>query len=179
MVGAGQIIGRPVLVREGGREAGRIKDIVVDQPGKRVLGFIISEGFLRPTRIAPWEGLQAVGPDAVVLTGAADIVKLEEAPAIKEALEGETHIRGLKVQTTAGKELGRIEDFMFDELTGEVEGYELSGGRLPDAFGGRSFLPTPETIELGRDVAFVDPEVEAGIGPYPGGFKRVFAKPGF
>jgi uncharacterized protein YrrD len=53
MVKASDIVGRPVIVREGGREAGRVKDVVVDQPGKRVLGFVISEGFLRRTKVAP------------------------------------------------------------------------------------------------------------------------------
>ncbi len=56
-----------------------------------------------------------------------------------------------------------------------MEGYELSGGLFSDAFGGRSFLPTPMSIELGKDVAFVGPEAEATIqqsGGIKGAFKR-------
>ncbi len=174
MIRAGEIVGRPVIVREGGREAGRIKDVVVDQAGKRVLGFVISEGFLRATRVAPWGGLLAIGPDSVILGGARSVVSAGEAPDIKAVLDGDTNIRGLRLQTTGGKDLGKVEDFHFDEQTGQVEGYELSGGILPDTMGGRTFLPTPQSIELGTDVALVTPEVEATIREQLG--RRIFGK---
>lgn len=176
MVKAGDIVGRPVIVREGGREAGRIKDVVVDQAGKRVLGFVISEGFLRRTKVAPWPGLLAIGPDSVILSGAGSIVAASEAPDIKAVLDGGTSIRGLRLQTTGGKDLGKVEDFHFSDQTGEVEGYELSGGMLSDTIGGRAFLPTPLSIELGKDVALVAPEVEGTIKQHSGGIRRVFGK---
>jgi len=42
---------------------------------------------------------------------------------------------------------------------GAIEGFELSGG----VFGHKSILPAPPSIELGKDVAFVAPEVEETI----------------
>jgi uncharacterized protein YrrD len=176
MIKASEIVGRPVIVREGGREAGRIKDIVVDQPGNRVLGFVISEGFLRATKVAPWEGLLAIGPDSVILGASGNVVSVGEAPEIKAVLDGGTSIRGLRLQTTGGKDLGKVEDFQFNEQTGEVEGYELSGGLLADTMGGRTFLPTPPSIELGKDVALVAPEVEGTIRQQSGGIRGVFGK---
>jgi uncharacterized protein YrrD len=164
MVKASDIVGRPVIVREGGREAGRVKDVVVDQPGKRVLGFVISEGFLRRTKVAPWPGLLAIGPDSVILSGAGSVVAAGEALDIKAVLDGGTNIRGLRLQTTGGKDLGK------------VEGYELSGGMLSDTIGGRAFLPTPLSIELGKDVALVAPEVEGTIKQHSGGIRGVFGK---
>lgn len=175
MVKAGEVVGRPVIVREGGREVGKIKDLVVDQSGRQVLGFIISEGLLRSAKVAPWAALQAIGPDSVVLNAAGNVVKVAQAPDIKAVLDKGTSIRGLRLQTTEGKELGKVEDFQFDEHSGAVEGYELSGGLLADTYGGRSFLPTPMSIELGKDVAFVGPEAEATIqqtGGIKGAFKR-------
>jgi uncharacterized protein YrrD len=47
--------------------------------------------------------------------------------------------------------LGKIEEFYFDPQTGGVKGFELSGGK------GRSFLPTPASLQTGEDVALVDP----------------------
>ena len=163
MAKASEVIGRPVVVREGGTEAGKIKDLVVDPSGRQVLGFVISEGLFKGAKVAPWAGVQAIGPDSVILSAAASIVKSAEAPDIQAVLDKNLSIRGVKLQTTAGKELGKIEDFQFDEQTGAVLGYELSGGILSDAFGGRSFLPTPMTIELGTELAFVGPEAEATL----------------
>lgn len=156
---ASEVIGRTVVVREGGQTIGKVKDIVVDQSGKQVLGFVVGEGLFRGTKVAPWAGVQAVGPDAVVVGTAGDVVKASEAPDIKAVLDSGLSIRGIRLQTTAGKELGKIEDFRFDEQTGAVLGYELSGG----LFAHRSFLPTPASLELGKEIAFVAEEVEATI----------------
>lgn len=176
MVKATEVIGKPVVVREGGQEVGKVKDLVVDEPGKRVIGFVISEGLLRGARVATWSALQAIGPDSVILASKSSIVKAADAPEIKAVLDKGKVIRGLRLQTTEGKDLGRVEDFHFNEQTGEVEGYELSGGILADTIGGRTFLPTPETIELGKDVAFVAPEVQETIKQLSGGIKGAFRR---
>jgi uncharacterized protein YrrD len=176
MIKAGDVLGRAVTVREGGHEAGKIRDLVVDQAGKQVLGFIISEGIFKSTRVAAWAALQAIGPDAVVLSSFGSIVKASEAADIKAALDSGTSIRGLRLQTTEGKDLGKIEDFYFDDESGAVEGYEISGGIFSGTFGGRSFLPTPVSIELGKDVAFVGIEAEATIRQEGGGIRGAFRR---
>jgi uncharacterized protein YrrD len=159
VIKAGEVIGRKVMVREGGQEIGKIKDLVVDPTGRQVIGFVVSEGLFGGAKVAPWQALQAIGPDSVVLNAAASVVKASQAPDIKAVLDKEVNIRGLQLQSTEGKELGKIEDFRFDERTGALEGYELAGG----LFSHKSFLPMPPSIELGKDVAFVGPEVEATI----------------
>jgi uncharacterized protein YrrD len=176
VVKATDVVGRTVVVREGGQQVGKVKDLVVDQAGRQVLGFIVSEGLFKSTKVAPWASLQAIGPDSVVLNAAGSIVKAAEAPDIKSVLDKNLAIRGLRLQTTGGKELGKVEDFQFDERTGAVLGYELSGGLVSDAVGGRSFLPMPSSIELGRDVAFVGPEAEATIQQGTGGIKGAFKR---
>jgi uncharacterized protein YrrD len=156
---ASDVVGRSVVVREGGQTVGKIKDIVVDPAGRQVLGFVISEGVFGGAKVAPWAGVQAVGPDSVVLSTAASIVKAEAAPEMKAVLDKDLRIRGLRLQTTSGKDLGKVDDVRFDETTGAVLGYELAGG----VFGHDSFLPTPTSIELGKDLAFVGPEAETTI----------------
>jgi uncharacterized protein YrrD len=155
---ASEVVGRSVVVREGGETVGKIKDIVLDPSGRMLLGFVISEN-LFSNRVAPWAGVQAIGPDSVVLAVMANVVKAEEAPDIKAVLDKDLRVRGLRLQTTTGKDLGKIEDVRFDERTGGVLGYELTGG----IFGHGSFMPTPLNLELGKDLAFVGPEVEETI----------------
>lgn len=177
MLKAADIMGKPVIVREGGLQAGRVKDLVVDQSGRRILALIVAEGMLKGTKVAPWAELTAIGPDSVVLRGPGSVVSVKEVPEIKGALDSNTNIRGLKLQTIAGKALGKVEDFHFDEQTGAVVGYELSGGVLADKLGGRTFLPTPSTLmELGKDVVFVQPETEDTITQLTGGLKGIFSR---
>jgi uncharacterized protein YrrD len=176
MVKASDLLGRPVVSREGGRQLGRVKDLVVDDSGTKVLGIIVAEGLLRGAKVAQWQAVQAVGPDSVVLDSARSVVAAGDVPQIKSVLERKTRIRGLKLHTTAGKEIGRIEDFQIEETSGAVLGYELSSGLFSDTFSGRPFLPTPPVIELGKDVAFIAPEVEATIVEATGGIKGVFRR---
>ena len=176
MIKAGDVVGRTVTVREGGQMVGKVKDLVVDGSGGRVLGFLIGQGAFKRTKVAPYGELQALGPDSLVLSTEQSITKAADAIDIKAALAEDTKIRGLKLQTTDGKHLGTVEDFYFDEASGQVEGYEISGGVFSDAFGGRSFMPTHPSLELGEHVAFVDPEAEMTIRQPEGGLKGVFKK---
>ena len=158
MVKASEVIGRRVVVREGGEEAGKIKDVITDPGARQVIGFVIAEGLIG-TKVARWTALQAIGPDSVIFSAAGSIVKAGDAPDIKSVLDKDLHVRGLQLQTTQGKELGKIEDFRFDERTGAIEGFELGGG----LFSRKSFMPAPLSLEIGKDLAFVAPEVEETI----------------
>jgi uncharacterized protein YrrD len=157
---ATEVIGRAAVVREGGQKVGKVKDLVIDPTGRQVLGFVVAEGLLAKIKVAPWAGLQTIGPDNVVFASSDSVVKPAGAPDIKAVLDSKLKLKGRKLQTTAGKDLGEIDDCQFDERSGAVLGYELSSGGL---FSGHQFLPTPMALEMGKDIVFVAPEVEATI----------------
>ena len=119
MVKASEVIGRQITVRDGGHDIGRIKDLVVDPTGRDVIGIVLSDGMFAGSRVAPWKAVQAFGPDSVVIDVAGSVVKASAAPDIKAVLDKKTKIKGLKLLTTKGKELGKIVDFVFDETTGD------------------------------------------------------------
>jgi uncharacterized protein YrrD len=156
---ASELLGRAAVVREGGQKAGKVRDLVIDPTGKQILGFVLVEGVFKTTRVAPWAGLQTVGQDNVVFSSVGSVVKVAEAPDIKSVLDSKLKLKGRKLQTTDGKDLGEIDDVEFDERSGAVLGYELSGG----LFAGHTFLPTPPAMEIGSDIVFVAPEIEAAI----------------
>ena len=165
---ASDVIGRQITARGGGQVIGKVRDLVIDQVGREVIGIVLSDAMFSGSRVASWKAVQAFGPDSVVIDVAGSEVKAVAAPEIKAVLDKKTKIKGLRLVTTQGKELGKIVDIDFDETTGEVSGYELSGGVFSDAFSGTPVVPTPESLELGKDVAFVAPEVESTIVPSGG-----------
>lgn len=162
---ASDVIGRRVTGREGGQEIGKVRDLAVDPTGRDVLGIVLSDGLLSGARVAPWKAVQAVGPDTVILDSADSVIKAKTSPEISVAVGSDSRIRGLKLLTTKGKDLGKITELVFDETNGEVTGYELSSSLFADVFDGTPFLPVPAWMEFGKDVAFVAPEVEATIVP--------------
>jgi uncharacterized protein YrrD len=100
-----------------------------------------------------WPSFRAIGLDSVIIDSEGNTKKASEVPEMSEVLDRGNMLIGARVETTDGRELGKIEDFYFDPYSGIVKGFELSGGK------GRSFLPAPAGFQAGENVAFVDPSV--------------------
>ncbi len=119
----------------------------------------------------PLKEVQAIGLDAIVVHSKESVVGVHHIPAIEEILHHNNVLRGTKILTTAGLNLGELVDLFFDEHSGLVEGYEVSGGVFADAYSGRSFVPAPETLKIGDDVAFVPPETAQMMAEQVGGIR--------
>ncbi len=150
------VIGKPVITYSDGEIIEKIHDIVFSAESGRVLAFVVSEGGLfASARVLPFEGAKSIGPDAVTVESESSVITVEQNQEIEKLLETDYVVRGLRVMTEEGKDLGKILDLYFHEDTGVIQGYEVSGGMFADAISGRSFLPAPQTIKIGKDVVFV------------------------
>ena len=150
MVKASDVIGRQITVREGGQDIGKIKDLVVDHAGREVIGIVLSDGMFSGCPGGALEGRPGLRPRFRGHRRGRQRGQGSAAPEIKAVLDKKTKIKGLKLLTTKGKELGKIVDVDFDETTGDVSGYELSGGLFSDTFSGTPFLPTPAMDRAGQ-----------------------------
>jgi sporulation protein YlmC with PRC-barrel domain len=105
----------------------------------------------------------------VVVGGHASIITTAEAPGLKEIVEQSGRIVGKKVFTVTGDDQGTIGDIYFDERSGDVLGYEVSGGFIGDAATGTSYLPAEDITTIGHDVIYVQPEVADSLDQQVGG----------
>lgn len=163
------VIGKVVVTYNTGEKIERIRDLIFDHKRNQLLGFLVEEKRLfRDAKVIALQDVQAIGLDAIVVHSNKSVVRARAIPAIKEILSHNNVLIGTKILTTEGLDLGRLVDLFFDEHSGLVEGYEVSGGVFADAYSGRSFVPAPETLNIGYDVAFVPPEtaqmMEAQVG---------------
>jgi uncharacterized protein YrrD len=157
------IIGKPVVAYDTGERFERILDLVFDPSAGRLLGFVVSEsGLFGPARVLPLPEVHAIGPDAVIVPAKGVIVRADQLPEIKHILDRNNALKGKQLITTEGRHLGTLADLYFDERSGAIEGYEISGGPFASADTGRSFVPAPHAQTIGRDVVFVPPET-AGL----------------
>jgi uncharacterized protein YrrD len=74
-------------------------------------------------------------------------------------MEHENVLKSAKVMTTDGRELGKLVEVYFDEQTGQIEGYGVSGDLVTVLLSGRSFVPVSLIVKVSQEVALVKPEV--------------------
>lgn len=153
------LIGKPVIAYDTGEQFDQVQDLIFDPNANQLLGLLIDEGgWLYDARILPFQGIQAIGQDAAIAKSKSLVITASQVPEIERVLQTNQILRGTQIMTTDGCNLGTLVDFFFDEETGNVEGYEVSGGLLGDLQAGRSFVPASQYLKLGEDVAFVPPE---------------------
>ncbi|HYN89846.1 MAG TPA: PRC-barrel domain-containing protein, partial [Ardenticatenaceae bacterium] len=129
-------------------------------------------------RVLPWPAVHAIGPDAVVATTKSAVVPADEVPELQAILARDNVLKGTTIMTTDGRSLGSLVDIHFDEQSGAIVGYEVSRGLLADATGGRSFVPAAATLKIGKDMAFVPPEVADRISEPSGGIQAALQAAG-
>ena len=83
MIKGSQLVGRAVIDMEAAQRLGRVKEIIVQQDGERVAGFVLVHGETivgtgGTRRTVPASALHSIGPDAVTVRGSAVKERLPE-----------------------------------------------------------------------------------------------------
>lgn len=164
------ILGKSIFAYDTGRTLDTVKDLIFDHQSNQVLGFLVAEpGLFKDARILPLSAVKAIGPSGLITADKTALVPAKSLSRVRELLKEDNVLRGTKIITTDGRNLGTLVDIFFDETTGTVEGYEVSGGLFADAYSGRSFVPALHALTIGEDVAFVTPETATLMEEQVGG----------
>lgn len=173
------MIGKPVVAFDSGEEFNNIVDLIFDQENNLLLGFLVDEGgWFSNALVLPLSSVQAIGNDAVIVASREAIAPAIEFPQIQRILERDNVLKGTKIMTLDGRDLGTMVDLYFDDVTGAIEGYEVSGGIFADTYSGRSFVPAPDTLKIGEDIAFVPSETADLMQEQVGGIKAALQTAG-
>lgn len=171
--------GRSVVTYDTGERIARVEDLIFAQSSNQLVGLLVTEaGLFSSARVIPFHNIQAFGPDVIVVSDKSTVKRANQLPEIKQSLKQNNVLRGTRIVTTNGHNLGTMVDLYFDEQTGAIEGYEVSGGLFADAYSGRSFVPAPQTLKIGRNFAFVPPEIAEMMEEQVGGIKGAFQTAG-
>ena len=166
------VIGKDILSLEDGTHLESVRDLIVDAGGQRLVAIVVEEsGLMSPARVIPIGEVTSFGKDAVVVRGPDSIVPTNEDETLRTIVEQKEKILGKQVYTVQGDDQGKIADIYFDEPTGTVMGYEVSGGLLGDVAKGTSFLATDDITSIGNDVIYVQPETATVLDQQVGGIQ--------
>jgi uncharacterized protein YrrD len=123
-----QIIGWIAIDSSTANRFGELEEVWLDDSG-RIAYFSGGATYL------PIEGIAGVGMGAVSVY----------YPPVVDTPENLRRLHQFTVESTLGKHLGWVEDFLFDWQTGEIAAY-IVAGEIADPFGGRAVL-YPEDVE--------------------------------
>jgi uncharacterized protein YrrD len=173
------IIGKPIVAYDTGKKIGRVRDLIFDQERNYLAALLVAErGFMSPARVLPLVAIQSIGMDAVITASIDNIIPAQAQAEVAAILDRNNVMNGTDIITVSGQDLGKMVDMYFDETTGAIEGYEVSGGIFADAYSGRSFVPAVQTLRIGEHYAFVPAMVADLMEEQVGGLKAVAHKAG-
>ncbi|NLF80788.1 MAG: hypothetical protein GX572_06320 [Clostridia bacterium] len=130
-IGSRKIIGMPVYSCKEGLNLGNIKQLLIDSKTYLVQGFLLERKVLsKYERILPFTAVHQFGEDGVTVETASLLERRGQNSRYVRALHHPLAIIGSRVFTTAGRTLGKIEEFLFSSEDGRITGLEIA----PDGF---------------------------------------------
>lgn len=132
-----------------GKKIGKVFKTVFDPSGMRVVGFIVRRPdllwmFKRPERFLAMDAMAI--DDSGMVTATMGGASWDDRAIKRLGIDYDKCFvwEGMQVRTTAGEDLGRVDDISFDETTGEVNSFFLDDGGAARALIG--------SFEIGRDL---------------------------
>jgi uncharacterized protein YrrD len=153
------VIGKKVLSRSDGEKVGSVKDLIIGKDHAAIMALVIEEGGLfSKAKVVPMEKVASIGRDAVIISDSDDVVLADTFAAAKEIMDRDDQLIGKKVFTEKGDEFSAVSDICFDEESGQILGFEVSGGRVDNVSVGPSYLPMSDIVTIGPDAVLIKPD---------------------
>ncbi len=173
------VIGKDVLSLASGARIHSVKDILIGADNDQVVALLVDEGGLLGTStVVPFEAISSIGRDAIVVEQDEAVVAASSDPEVKAILNRTDKLLGKTVYTEDGKKMGSIADLYFDDRSGRITGFEISGGTLGDLARGPSYLATEEVRIAGTDAVFISSSGGEALEGQVGGLQGALAKAG-
>ena len=165
------VLGLPVISAKDGMKIGTLKDVAFRRDNKGVVAFILEKGShaIKGNVILLCDVL-SLGNDALVINNPDCLLNYKKFKKTCEMQE-KIQLRGFKIYTHAGEDIGIVQDVFFDYKTGKVEGVQVSDGLVQDIIKGRNILPFFGKVEIGSDNILVGNEAVEEMTSTGGGLR--------
>lgn len=148
---------------EAAAKLGKVKEIIVQEDGERVAGFVVSHsetilGTGGTRRNIPAAALHAIGPDAITVRGSA----ITDGPQL-DALPRLSDVIGHKMVTQSGRLLGTIDDILLEPKDGMIIGFLVGEGMKsklenifsPERAHSAGYVRANAELQVGNDLIVV------------------------
>ncbi len=150
------VLGLPVISASNGLKIGNLKDVVFSKENKGVIAFVMEKGG-NPVKgnVVMLHDVLSLGNDALIVSNPDCLLNYRKFKKSFEKSE-KIELRGLKIYTRQGEDIGVVQDILFDYRTGKVEGVQVSDGLVQDILRGRSILPFIGKVEISNSNILIE-----------------------
>jgi len=167
-----EVVGLPVICADNGKRVGIVEDVIFCPQIRRVSAFLLERrGYELEKKVILLKDVLSLGKDALIINNCDCMTTLKKAESSGE-FQGRGQIRGLRVYSRSGDDLGFARDILFDYRTGVIEGVEVSDGLLQDIFQGRKIIPFFGKVEFSEENILVDREAVEEMKSTGGGIRK-------
>lgn len=158
-----KITGLPVIARDDGCTLGFVRELLYAQSGQQVRAILLEEStWLKGARLILWENLLNLNKQGITVSGKEVMLDCTGKEPLNELCNSRTGLCGISLLSSAGEELGTIDDILLEPGTGNVVGCELSQGITEDLLEGRKEIVLPPDLNQVEGTILV-PEEEIQI----------------
>jgi len=166
-----EVLGLPVISATDGMKIGTLKDVAFCKDSKGILGFILEkDSHSLKGNVILLRDILSLGNDALIIENPNCLLayrKFKKTCDMQENIQ----LRGLKIYTHSGDDIGIVQDILFDYRTGKVEGVQVSDGLVQDLIMGRNILPFFGKVEISNNNILVENEAVEEMMNTGGGLK--------
>jgi uncharacterized protein YrrD len=174
-----EVIGKEVVCLPDGKKIGEVKELIFLAGKPEFMGIIFGQGrFEIRKRAVARDDILSIDKQVIVRDSkcARKISEVCNGDAADNISISQVNLKGLRVFTRKGSEIGYIEDVLFDYRTGRIECLELSDGFLQDFIDGRKLMPLIGKVEFAEEHLLVSREAVEEMKESGGGIRKYFEK---
>lgn len=145
--------GLPVYEKSTGEKLGEVFDLSLSDDA-RVEGVLLRKGIVfKRNLLIPFQSIDSFGVDGIMVEDSAVFQPADDSYHI---FEGKEKLVGKPLLSSAGEQLGLLEDVYFQEELGTIVGYECSDGFFADITEGKRVVKTNLPPTIGKDAIIVN-----------------------
>jgi len=155
-IAAKKLMGMEVYTIHEGDSLGNVKDLLIDPVAKKAVAVLVEKkGLSREARLIPFEKVSNIGENAVVVADRGSVARAANLPHMVKYLERPAALYGIRIITTQGISLGRMEEYHIHRKTGAICQLDIIGGK-GHALSGHASLDGQYLLTMGRAAIMVD-----------------------
>ena len=157
------ILNRPIYSIQEGKNCGKLQDMAIDFSAHRVLGIVSKLDGDIPKELIPIDSVVNFGTDAMMIQSADQVKSTDSDEPLAQAIKKWIKWIDLQVIKDGGEQVGTLSNFVFDDKSGEIFSYEISGGISPKFMEGSVNLPKEVVVSISSDCMVIKQDTEVVV----------------